>query len=45
MRWKVFYYLNLVMVGEKEIFRFKIKNCLFVVEEMKRFEKGMIRII
>ena len=45
MRWKAFHYLNTVTTADKETFGFKTKNCPPVVEEMKGFEEGMIRII
>ena len=45
MRWKAFHYLNPVTAAENETFGFKTKNCPPTVEEMKRFEEGMIRII
>ena len=45
MRWKAFHYLNPLTAADKETFGFKTKNCPPVVEEMKGFEEGMIRII
>ena len=39
------HFLNPLTAADMETFGFKTKNCPPVVEEMKGFEEGMIRII
>ncbi|RUA05113.1 MAG: hypothetical protein DSY43_05320, partial [Gammaproteobacteria bacterium] len=45
MRWKAFHFLNPELTTVKENFGFKTRNCPPVIEEMKKFEDGMISII
>ena len=45
MRWKAFHFLNQEISMAKETFGFKTKNCPPVIEELRKFEEGMIQII
>ena len=45
MRWKAQHFLNLNLNPEKETFGFKTRNNPPVIEELKEFEDGMMKII